>query len=96
MINDIVKLTRADTRTGRVLDENYVLQCNVLDSAKSTVETYFSDLESAMRYIDITKELHTNVEFHIYINDKHVHMDVSKSDNATNLYLTPNFQRGRE
>ena len=91
-----ISLVRPDTRTGRLLDENYILQCNIPQSAALKMETYFDDLESAIAYISTSKNLHINVEFHVYANDKHVYMDTSETDNAMNLFATPNFQRGRK
>ena len=95
MIQDIVKLCRADSRTGRALDENYILQCNIPESVEPIIDTYFDDLENAINYININKSLHINVEFHVYVNDKHVYMDASETNNSMDLFLTPNFQRGR-
>ena len=96
MSRELIKLRRADSRTGRALDENYILQCNIPDAIKPILDTYFDDLESAINYIDTNKSLHVNVEFHICIDDKHVYMDISEVDNITELFFTPNFQRGRK
>ena len=92
---DKIKLLRADYRTGRVLDENYIFYDRT--NAEKQVEfTYFDDLESAINYINANKNLHINVEFHIYINDEPAYKDISDLDLTTELFLTPNFRRNWE
>lgn len=95
MKKDIVKLLRADYRTGKVLDENFIL-FNKSAPTSQIIYTYFDALESAIGYINANKGLHTNVEFHIYVNDTHVYKDVSNQDLTTELFLTPNFRRSSE
>jgi len=92
---DKIKLLRSDYRTGIVLDENYIFY-NEISAEKQIDFTYFDDLESAINYINANKNLHTNVEFHIYINDEPAYEDISALDLTTDLYLTPNYRRNWE
>jgi len=90
-----IKLFRADSRTGKVLDENYIL-FNKSNHIAQVIYTHFDDLKSAIAYVNSQKALHVNVEFMVFANDKIVHKDVSVQDLVTELYLTPNFIRSRK
>ena len=90
-----IKLIRCDHRTGRVLDENYVL-LSFGPPESRIMNTFFDSLDDAITYINANKSQHTNVEFHVISDDKQIYQDVSDHlDFTTELYLTPNFQRNR-